>query len=218
MFEVIDSFDTELLIFLNSFRGNFWDIFLAHFSGKYVWVPLYASLIYLFFKNYNWKQSIIFILAIVLTVLLADQTCSHIIRPLVQRLRPAHPENPISEFIFTVEGHVPGGRFGFPSCHAANSFALAILVTLIIRNLWLSIFFFFWAIINSYSRIYLAAHYPGDLIVGALVGLFYGVLISMVVTSLTRQSKRETKHNQGAIPIVIYTGLLTMVIFAIISL
>ena len=61
------------------------------------------------------------------TITFADQMCSSIIRPVVARLRPANPDNPIVDMVYIVNGY-RGGSYGFPSCHAANSLGLAMFV------------------------------------------------------------------------------------------
>ena len=82
-------------------------------------------------------------------------------------------ENPIVDLAHIVNGY-RGGSYGFPSCHAANSFGLAMYVVFLFRKRWLSVFIITWAVLNCYTRIYLGVHYPGDLIVGHLVGKGYG--------------------------------------------
>jgi undecaprenyl-diphosphatase len=71
-----------------------------------------------------------------------------------------------------------GGLYGFASSHAANSFALATMIYLFSKNTGIkSWFLFLWAAIVSYSRIYVGVHFLSDVIVGAMVGIFFSKLI-----------------------------------------
>ena len=84
--------------------------------------------------------------------------------------------NPISDMVHIVNGH-RGGRYGFPSCHAANTFGLAFFVWFLFRKRWLTVFMMGWALLTCYSRVYLGVHYPGDLIAGTLVGLIAAYIV-----------------------------------------
>ncbi len=187
MIEQLNSIDTNIMLALNGLHTPYWDLFMEAFSGKLIWIPLYLSIAYLLFKNLNWKEATLFIIAIAIAVGLSDMTCAKAIRPFVERLRPSNPDNGISAFIHIVNGY-RGGAFGFPSCHAANSFALAISAAMIVRRHLFSTTIVLWAIINSYSRIYLGVHYPGDLIAGAIIGSFYAILITAASKQLCRKA------------------------------
>jgi undecaprenyl-diphosphatase len=135
-------------------------------SGKLTWIPLYVTLIYFLSKQYkkeNWKS----VLYLVSSVVFADQFSSSLLKPFFKRLRPCH----VDEFQSWI--HLPagcGGQFGFCSSHAANSFAIAVGFYLLTKNKSAGLALVLWASIVSYSRIYLGAHYPLDVIVGAFVG------------------------------------------------
>jgi undecaprenyl-diphosphatase len=65
-----------------------------------------------------------------------------------------------------------GGQYGFASSHAANAFALATGLWLLLgqQYRWLG-WLFLWAIAVAYSRIYVGAHYPLDVLAGAGIGV-----------------------------------------------
>ena len=143
--------------------------------------------------------------AIALTITFADQVCAGLIRPVVERLRPANPENPISDLVHVVNNY-RGGRYGFPSCHASNSFGLAFFLVFLFRKQWLSLFILLWATLNCYTRIYLGVHYPGDLIVGAVIGCCGAALMCYLLKKIAKgTSFGKVKHTE----ITIYAGLLT---------
>ena len=137
---------------------------------------MYISILFALYKAFGLKIMIIIFIGSCLAVLFADQLTASIIRPSLGRLRPSHPENPISELVHIVDGK-RGGAYGFPSSHAANTFAVATLLSLVFRQIRFTIAIFFWAILNCYSRIYLGMHYPGDLLVGSVIGTAFGLFI-----------------------------------------
>lgn len=161
--------DADFLLVINGWRSLWADYFMYAFSGKIIWIPLYAAILYVLFRNMSWRVALLGVLTITLIILFADQTCSSLIRPWIGRMRPANLENPLSDYIEIVNGY-RGGKYGFPSCHAANTFGLAFYVYYMLRQRWFTLFMMLWALVTCYSRAYLGVHYPGDLVAGALVG------------------------------------------------
>ena len=74
--------------------------------------------------------------------------------------------------------HVPAGalagKFGTVSSHAATIVALLVLSAAEIRRRWFTILMVAATLLICYSRIYLAKHFPVDLLLGAAVGALTG--------------------------------------------
>ncbi len=167
---MLERLDQQLFLFLNSLNTPFWDQVMHSVSGKIIWAPLYiAILVYLGFK-YK-RKFLIIILFIILAAALADQT-SVIIKNAVQRFRPCH--EPSLEGLVHIVRDECGGKFSFVSSHASNSFNVALISLLFIKKRWFTISILLWASVVGYSRVYLGVHYPGDVICGAILGVFIG--------------------------------------------
>jgi len=106
---------------------------------------------------------------------LSDQITVSLMKPLFARLRPSH-DPALAGMVHIVNGYT-GGLYGFASSHAANTFASALFLWLALKKTYHAIrWIFAWAVFVTYTRIYLGVHYPGDVVVGALVGLVCGLV------------------------------------------
>ncbi len=167
---LLKSWDKDLLLFLNGMHSPLWDYSMTLFTLTPTWLIFYATILAIIVKKHGKKSLFIFV-AIALLILCADQF-SGILKHTVQRLRPSN-DPALSQFV-----HIffkKGGQFGFVSGHAANTFAIATFTSLFFRNRKYAMFIFPWAILISYSRIYLGVHYPGDVICGAILGIGVGI-------------------------------------------
>lgn len=183
--------DEKLTLLINSFHNIFWDDFFFVFTGQLFWLPLAASIIYAIIKTYG-KQSIVPLLFIFLLILAADQISSSLIKPLFERLRPSHnPE--LVDLIHNVHGY-KGGKYGFVSSHAANSFAFAVFSSLLFRNALYTFVISSWACITAYSRVYLGVHYLGDILAGALLGVPIALLLYKLFVYVINKSNLSLKN------------------------
>ena len=66
--------DTDLLLAINGWRAEWADFFMYAFSGKWIWVPLYAAILYVVVRNLHWKVAIGCVMAIALTIVFADRS------------------------------------------------------------------------------------------------------------------------------------------------
>ena len=155
------------MLFLNGMHSPFFDHIMWWFSDKYIWIPLYLIILFLYLRKF--KSAALWPVIITITaVALSDFISSHYIKEGIHRLRPDFdPE--IGPLIHTLKGYT-GGLYGFVSSHSANSFALASSCLLFLKNRLFSIIIFIWAALVSYSRIYLGVHFPADVLCGAAFG------------------------------------------------
>jgi undecaprenyl-diphosphatase len=172
MIEQLKDWDQQFLLFLNSFHVSWLDPVMLLITRTEFWIPLYAFLIFLIFRNYK-KDAWLVLAGVVITVVLADQITSSIMKPYFQRLRPS--QEPALQGILHIVNGYRGGLYGFASSHAANTTGVAFFMFLLFRDTykWMGLIFL-WAFIMSYTRIYLGVHYPGDILTGAVVGLLSG--------------------------------------------
>ena len=170
MVEQLEKLDQQLFLFLNSINSPFWDPIMNALTGKLIWVPLYIAILFFMAMKYKRKFYVI-ILFIILAAILADQS-SVFIKNLVQRPRPCH--DPVFEGMVHIFNNHCGGIYGFVSSHASNAFDVAMISLLFIGKRWYTIIIIIWALIVSYTRIYLGVHYPGDILFGSLLGMMIG--------------------------------------------
>lgn len=201
LLQLLNQWDTDLLLAINGWHNGYWDTFMYAFSGKWVWVPMYAALVYVLARNLPWRTTLWCLVGVALCITFADQVGASLIRPWAERLRPANPENPISDLVYIVNGY-RGGRYGFPSCHAANTFGLAFYLMLVVRRKALTGLLVAWALVTCYSRAYLGVHYPGDLLAGALLGLA-GAALCYTLFRLVARYERPRRFRQLWVPALV---------------
>ena len=174
--ETLSNIDSDLFLFLNGLHTDWMDKVMVLITDMWAWFPLYLLLIYWTVKQYG-KRCWWIILAVVLVVLCTDQLASHVCKPVFQRLRPCYNAD-FQDLIHLPKG-MAGGKYGFVSSHAANTFGIAAFLTPALRKYrpWTAIVLYLWAFISSYSRIYIGYHYPGDILCGAILGILIGLIL-----------------------------------------
>ena len=183
----LSTIDSDLFLFLNGLHTDWMDKVMTLITDMWVWMPLYFLLIYWMVKQYGTRWWWI-VLSVCVVVLCSDQLASHVCKPLFQRLRPCYNSD-FQDLIYLPKG-LAGGKYGFVSSHAANTFAVATFLTAVLTKSrpWTAILLFFWAFVSSYSRIYIGFHYPGDIVCGAVLGVLVGMVLWKVF-QLTLQKR-----------------------------
>jgi membrane-associated phospholipid phosphatase len=171
MLTQIEQIDQYCFHYVNQvWRNDFFDLVLPYFREPKTWIPLYLFLLYYIYKKFGktaWK----IILLVALSAIISDVTSSRIIKPIVHRLRPCNEPLLKKEVVNIVPC---GSGFSFTSSHAANHFAVAISLVLLVfsdkKNVKYALLF--WAFMVSFSQVYVGVHYPIDVLSGAILGGF----------------------------------------------
>lgn len=177
MWEELIQYDKELFLFLNNLGNPNWDSFWLFITNKFSALPLYFVLLYLTFRHFGLKKTIVVAVTVALMILVTDQL-SNFFKYGVQRLRPCY--DPDLNGLVRLVKSTCGGKFGYFSAHAANNFAVAFFFTFLLKAKfrYIGIFLIVWAFLVSYSRIYIGVHFPLDVLTGALIGLIFSWLFT----------------------------------------
>ncbi|MBR5989879.1 MAG: phosphatase PAP2 family protein [Prevotella sp.] len=178
-------YDKDLLLSLNGSDSLYLDRVMRVLTAAVTWVPLYISLFYVVLNNNdNFRKVIMILCGAGLCVLLAGTVDDMIVKPMVGRWRPTHdPE--IGMMVDIVDGY-RGGRFGFFSAHASNTFSIAVFFCWLVRSRLLSLALILWSFTNCWTRLYLGVHFPGDILVGLLWGGLVGSAVYFLYYRLSR--------------------------------
>lgn len=181
MLETLEALDRALFLYLNGLHVDWLDPIFHVITTKWTWIPLYALLAFLVYRFYGWKSLLLFLGVIALVVLTTDQATNWA-KHGFGRFRPCKNLE-IGHLVHLVTGNC-GGKYGFFSGHSSNSFALATCIGIVLKRpkwLWLLLG---WAAVVAYSRVYVGVHYPGDILVGAFVGILLGFLYAKLYLAL----------------------------------
>ncbi len=182
MIDQLESLDRAIVVAINGWNTPFLDEFFWIVSEKLTWLPLYLFLIYLYFRNTNFKRTIAFVVCALAVVALTDLISVHLFKNVFMRYRPSHHAeltNSLHFYRFDDGGVYKGGMYGFISSHAANFFGVCLYASFCLRQYNKTLIYWLIGIATlvSFSRIYLGVHYLSDLLVGAMFGSLVAFLV-----------------------------------------
>lgn len=180
MLEYLNHIDTQIFLFLNAINHPVIDEIMLFLS--YSMIPIIIILLVTTFFGHRYFHKKVFLLLFLALISfgLTDSVSSRIFKPSFKRLRPCHAKE-LRPVVHTAGKKCWGGKYGFVSSHAANTFGIAFFLWLVFRRK--NKYFFLlipYAGLVSYSRVYLAKHYPFDILAGGILGLFFGVLCYLI--------------------------------------
>lgn len=168
--------DLAVLHFFNGGGNMLMDQVVWVLTSGITWIPLYLSLFYIVVRNNETMPQIgLIVLSAFLCVFFADGIVDGIIKPLVGRWRPSN--DPIIKYTVHVVNEMRLKDFSFCSAHAANTMAIAVFFSLLIRSRLMAVILVSWSLLNCWTRLYLGVHYPSDILCGLAIGAVIGFLV-----------------------------------------
>lgn len=180
MLDQLIRWDKELLLWLNSHHTLYTDSFFYVVTNPFTFTPLYIFVFWYCYKRFG-KRILGFLGLLGIQASITALTCIYAIKNVICRLRPINdPE--ISAQVHTVPGF-ENHDFSFVSAHSANTFGIALFLSLIVGRRWFTLTMCTWSFLMAYSRIALGAHFPLDI----LGGLTLGCLSALVMRAIQKR-------------------------------
>lgn len=189
------TWDYPLFEALNFEGGAMLDWLMSAISGTVMWIPLYLLILYMVWRRWSWRGVVALLVAVGLALGLADLLAGifkhsgplkNLLPDFPARLRPMFSEG-LSDVNIPSTNH---GRYGTVSAHAATIVSLSIVSAYAIHRRWFSWLITIVAIVICYSRIYLACHFPQDILLGAALGIITATLGILVFRAIAGKDKR----------------------------
>ena len=180
MIDFLESVDHTLIQTINGCNSERMDQFMWFFSGPFIVIPIVLLISWTMYKSYSLKESGWILFGIIITIALADLSSVYLFKEVFMRYRPSHHielSQQLHFYQFDNGDLYKGGKYGFVSSHAANYFALLVLVYGLIQKYWMKILLVLIILIILYSRVYLGVHYVSDVICGAILGYLISKLV-----------------------------------------
>jgi undecaprenyl-diphosphatase len=182
MLDTLEAIDRALLLKINSLHAPWLDTLMWYVSETWPTFLLVFIIAWFIFRRMRTKKAVEFLLGCLFTAICTDLS-SNAMKHAVKRYRPTH--NIEIQTKVRVLNQYMGGKYGFFSGHAANTFGVVTFIYLSVSwirrkyILLISIYPF----LVVYSRMYLGVHYPSDIIMGMIDGIFFGWLVYNIMNS-----------------------------------
>lgn len=181
MIEFIQNIDTALFYFFNTTLANpVFDRIFPFITENSNWILVYVFfLVWMIWRG--GKRGRIAAAALFVAILICDPFCSRIVKEIFGRIRPCSALDDVRLLVGC------GAGKSFPSSHAANNFAAAVVLSYFFKQ-YRCVFYTIAASI-AFSRVYCGVHYPLDALGGAAIG----AIIGFGVVALVKVIKEKLK-------------------------
>ena len=187
MIDTIVEIDKQIMVFLNKTISNPIFDFIMPIITNQNFLVFFGLILIGYLAYFGGKRGRITIVLLLIAAGFSDAICFQIIKPWVGRIRPSHE---FYEYINLLVSK--GGKYSFPSNHAANSFVFATVLSYFYDRNRISLYIL--ASTIAFSRVYVGVHYPLDIIFGSIIGYIISwIILSLWVIIKMRELKRGRK-------------------------
>lgn len=195
MISQLNSWDEQLVLWVNAQHNGFLDQLMWVLSSKWLILPILLGLIFLLrTQQKSWKEIGMFLLFGTFMIILCDVISTQLFKEVFHRFRPSHNVRIAEQLhyhLFSDGSPYLGGKYGFVSSHAANFAGFAVFFWPFYVKSWMKWAIVLLVVLVMYSRMYLGVHYFTDVFVGALLGMLIAYGMRRFVLS------RFVKINKG---------------------
>jgi membrane-associated phospholipid phosphatase len=160
------------------------DFILPFVRNQYFWAPLYVFILVVVYQQYG-KKGLLWCLWLLVTFACADFISASVLKPIFARARPC-----MDPQWYGIVRHIVPISTGpsMPSTHATNHFAISTFMIVTLSHVWSPVRYWalLWASLVAFAQVYVGVHYPSDVFVGALLGVWVGYITGNYVNLRAR--------------------------------